>query len=163
LAAVSVLPSRTKVTKVRTEMRTGVVAHRYTHSASRYFLPNHTTQYSFFYLVSGLKSKDYKERCLELGLDTLEKRREEQDMALVHKMALGGQLSKVFEMADAHYRPRIRQTEGEYRLIQKFAWTDPRKYSFAVRVVDPWNKLPDDLKLANSKEQFKAKMKRVKM
>jgi hypothetical protein len=41
LAAVSVLPSRTKVTKVRTEMRTGVVAHRYTHSASRYFLPSH--------------------------------------------------------------------------------------------------------------------------
>jgi hypothetical protein len=100
-------------------------------------------------MVSGLKSKDYKERCLELGLDTLEKRREEQDMALVHKMALED-------------RPRTRQTEGEYRLVQKIAQTDPRKYSFAVRVVDPWNRLPDDLKLANSKEHFKAKMKRVK-
>ncbi len=98
-------------------------------------------------MVSGLKSKDYKERCLELGLDTLEKRREEQDMALVHKMALGGQLSKVFEMADAQERPRTRQTEGEYRLIQKFACTDrPTEYSFAVRVVDPWNRLPDDSK-----------------
>ncbi len=90
---------------------------------------------------------------MELGLDTLEKRREEQDMAFDHKMALGGQLGKVFEMADAQDRPRTRQTEGEYRLIQKFARTDPRKYSFAVRVVDPWNKLPEDLKLANSKEQ----------
>jgi hypothetical protein len=78
-------------------------------------------------MVSGLKSKDYKERCLELGLDTLDKRREEQDMAFVHKMALGGQLSKVFEMSDAQERPRTRQTEGEYsRLIQKFARTDPR-------------------------------------
>ena len=114
-------------------------------------------------MVSGLKSKDYKERCLELGLETLEKRREEQDMALVHKMALEGQLSKIFEVVEAHDRPRTRQTEGEYRLVQKFARTDPRKYSFAVRVVDPWNRLPDDLKLANSKEHFKAKMKRLKM
>jgi hypothetical protein len=100
---------------------------------------------------------------IELRLDTLEKRREEQDMALVHKMALGGQLNKIFEMADAQDRPRTRQTEGEYRLVQKFAGTDPRKYSFAVRVVDPWNRLPEDLKLANSKEHFKAKMKRLKM
>jgi hypothetical protein len=114
-------------------------------------------------MLSGLKSKDYKERCLELGLETLEKRREEQDMALVHKMAQGGQLSKVFEMADAQDRPRTRQTEREYRLIQKFARMDPRKYSFAVRVVDPWNKLQDNLKLVNSKEQFKSKMRRVKM
>jgi hypothetical protein len=82
-------------------------------------------------------------------------------MALVHKMALGGQLNKIFEMAQD--RPRTRQTEGEYRLVQKFAWTDPRKYSFAVQVVDPWNRLPDALKLANSKEHFTAKMKRLKM
>ncbi len=114
-------------------------------------------------MVSGLKSKDYKERCLELGLDTLEKRREEQDMAFFHKLALGGQLDRIFEVADSQDRPRTRQTEGEYRLIQKFARTDPRKYSFAIRVVDPWNRLPDELKLANSKEHFKAKMKRLKM
>ena len=53
-------------------------------------------------------------------------------MALVHKMALGDQLNKIFEMADAQDRPRTRQTEGEYRLVQKFARTDPWKYSFAV-------------------------------
>jgi hypothetical protein len=59
LAAVSVLPSRTKVTKVRTEMRTGVVAHRYTHSASRYFLPNHNYPgyiwYFIYFIISSLK------------------------------------------------------------------------------------------------------------
>jgi hypothetical protein len=64
-----------------------------------------------------------------------------QDMALVHKMALGGQLGKVFEMVDANDRSRTRQTKGEYRLIQKFARTDPR----AVRAVDFWNKPTDDL------------------
>ncbi len=65
--------------------------------------------------VSGLKSKEYKERCLELGLDTLEKRREEQDMVLVHKMAMGGQLGQIFEMTDVNDRPRTRKTEREYR------------------------------------------------
>jgi hypothetical protein len=49
----------------------------------------------------------------------------------------------------------------QYRLIQRFARTDPRKYFFAVTAVDPWNKLPDDLRLATSKEQLQAKMKRV--
>jgi hypothetical protein len=42
----------------------------------------------------------------------------------------------------------LNKIEGEYRLIQRFAWTDTQKYSFADRAVDPWNKLPDDLKLA---------------
>jgi hypothetical protein len=75
-------------------------------------------------------------------------------------MGVGGQLGQIFEMTDVNVRPTTRQTEGEYRLTQRFARTDPRKYSFAVR--DPWNKLPDDQKFANSKEQFKARMKRVK-
>ncbi len=96
-------------------------------------------------------------------MDTLEKRREKQDMAPAHKITMGGQLGQIFEMTDVNDRPRTtRQTEGEYRLIQRFARTDPRKYSFAVRAVDPCNKLPDDLKLATCKEQFNARMKTVK-
>ena len=31
-------------------------------------------------MVSGIKAKSYEERCEELGLDTLEKRRKIQDM-----------------------------------------------------------------------------------
>ncbi len=38
LAAVSVFPNNTYVTNVSTDITTGVVAHKYTHSASRYFL-----------------------------------------------------------------------------------------------------------------------------
>ena len=39
LAAVSLFPSRAYVVKVSIEMITGVVAQKYTHQASRYFLP----------------------------------------------------------------------------------------------------------------------------
>jgi ribonucleases P/MRP protein subunit RPP40 len=31
-------------------------------------------------MVAGLQSRDYEDRCRELGLDTLENRREKQDM-----------------------------------------------------------------------------------
>ena len=39
VAAVSLLPRRTYVTKVKMDMTTGVVAQKYTHNASRYFRP----------------------------------------------------------------------------------------------------------------------------
>ncbi len=34
-----------------------------------------------------------------------------------------------------------------------------RKYSLAVRVVEPWNQLPDSIKYAESKEAFKRALK----
>jgi hypothetical protein len=39
-------------------------------------------------MVAGLKSRHYKDRCKGLGLETLEERREKQDVALVHKLVL---------------------------------------------------------------------------
>ncbi len=36
-------------------------------------------------MVAGLTSSKYEDRCVELGLETLQSRREKQDMTLVHK------------------------------------------------------------------------------
>ncbi len=36
-------------------------------------------------MVAGLKGVNYLEKCAELGLETLEKRRNDQDLALVYK------------------------------------------------------------------------------
>jgi hypothetical protein len=40
-------------------------------------------------MVAGLKSREYKEICSELGLET-EERRQKQDLALVHKLMQDG-------------------------------------------------------------------------
>ncbi len=40
-------------------------------------------------MVSGLKSDEYSERLSELGLPTLEERRHQADMAMVHKILCG--------------------------------------------------------------------------
>jgi ribonucleases P/MRP protein subunit RPP40 len=38
-------------------------------------------------MVAGLRAKDYRENCTKLGLETLEERRQNQDLALLaHKM-----------------------------------------------------------------------------
>jgi hypothetical protein len=50
---------------------------------------------------------------------------------------------------------RTRQATAVHGLTtQQFAWKDNRKYSYAVKVVGPWNQLPDSIKQAESKEAF---------
>jgi hypothetical protein len=39
-------------------------------------------------MVSGLRDTTYPQRCAELKLDTLEKRRIDQDISLVYKFAI---------------------------------------------------------------------------
>ena len=114
-------------------------------------------------MVAGLASTDYKERCFELGLDTLEDRRRDQDMALVHKLLIDGQGQDIFKMAGTNENGvRTRRAAATYGLTTQFARTDIRKYSFGVRVVEEWNKLPESVKQAPSKEAFKSRLKHSK-
>jgi hypothetical protein len=45
-------------------------------------------------------------------------------------------------------RAGTRQALGGHGLSVQYARTEPRKYSFAVRTVEKWNNLPDDIKSA---------------
>jgi hypothetical protein len=84
-------------------------------------------------------------------------------MALVQKMMSNGQGASMFEFArndDAGVRTR--QAAATHGLAVQFARTDIRKYSFAVRVVEPWNRLPDTLKKAASKEAFKREWRQLR-
>jgi ribonuclease P/MRP protein subunit RPP40 len=111
-------------------------------------------------MVAGLKGR---ERCAELGLETLEERRQSPDMALVHKMMNNGQGTSMFEFGrndDAGVMTR--QAAATHGLAVQFARTDIIKYSFAVRVVEPWNRLPDTLKKAASKEAFKREWRQLR-
>jgi hypothetical protein len=51
------------------------------------------------------------------------------------------------------------EQDKQHRLIalqySRYARTDIRKYSFAVRVLEGWNRLPDQVKLTASKDAFK--------
>jgi hypothetical protein len=54
---------------------------------------------------------------------------------------------------------RTRQAAVGHGLTVQYARTDPRKYSFAVRTVESWNKLPDRVKTAETGESFKRRLR----
>jgi hypothetical protein len=107
-------------------------------------------------MVAGLKGSNYLEKCAELGLETLEKRRADQDMALVYRFLTKGEGQKLFNQQS---EARTRQAAGGHGLTVQYARTDPRKYSFAVRTVESWNRLPDSVKSAETSESFKRRLR----
>jgi hypothetical protein len=112
-------------------------------------------------MVAGLKGKDYLEKCAELDLQTLEARRRDQDMALVHKFLTDGSNFSLFIKTAEQDRARTRQAAGDHGLTVQYARTDPRKYSFAVRTVDGWNKPPDDTRSAPNGKVFRRKLRKI--
>ncbi len=83
-------------------------------------------------MVAGLKGANYLEKCAELGLETLEKRRSDQDLALVYKFVTKKDGQSLFNRQEG---ARTRQAAGGHELTVQNARTDPRKYAFAVRTV----------------------------
>jgi hypothetical protein len=113
-------------------------------------------------MVAGLKGVTYLERCKELGLETLEERRKEQDLVLVHKYLTEHKEGDMFKRTATVGRVRTRQAAGEHGLMVQYARTDVRKYSFAVRTIEGWNNLPEELKQAKTSEAFKSGIKKLR-
>jgi hypothetical protein len=114
--------------------------------------------------VAGLQGKSYEQRCEELKLESLEERRKKQDMKLVHSMLLGKgniRCETLFEKASNRQGARTRNTDGVNNLKQPMARTELRKNSFAVRTINQWNGLPEDLKSCTTTEQFKRQIKNL--
>ena len=111
-------------------------------------------------MVTGLKAVSYEDRCAELGLETLQVRRERLDMALVHKY-IGKENQTLFRMMSANGGARTRRAAGAKIIASQYARTDIRKESFAIRVVETWNRLPDSVKLTEKLESFKKKLNKT--
>ncbi len=98
-------------------------------------------------IVSGLAGLTYEEKCRELGMDSLEKRRWAQDMKQAFRIIRGVdrvEPSSVFGMPEGEGRTRARQEPfyiqpGRTRL-------DIRKNFFSQRVASQWNGLSRTLK-----------------
>jgi hypothetical protein len=114
-------------------------------------------------MVSGLNGRSYEERCSELGIQTLEQRRVDQDMAQVFRYSKGiGNIEaeKLFERAAMREGPVTRQSGDRENFKIPAARLDVRKNSFAVRTVQHWNELPAKIKSAKDCQAFKRELKR---
>jgi hypothetical protein len=99
-------------------------------------------------------------RCDELGLQTLEKRRLDQDMALVFKPPQEGQAEKIFMLVgNNQIGVRTRQAAATNGLTVQYLRSDQRKHSFAVRTGERWNLLSDTVMQATTKEAFMSCLK----
>jgi hypothetical protein len=103
----------------------------------------------------------YEEKCRELDTETLETRRESQDMIQTFKFINGVgniNIENLFTKMDSRDQIRTRQATGKDNLRTLVARTDIRKNSFAVRVVSRWNNLPDEIKNSRTVQEFKRKL-----
>ena len=105
-------------------------------------------------LVHGLKGLNAEERRKRLGLMTLEERRERGDLIEVFKILKG--LTKI----DPTEFWEVREARNGARLVKELATNGRRKRQsfFSYRVIQKWNLLPTELKLAPSLAVFKNRL-----
>ena len=105
-------------------------------------------------MVYGMKKMNAEERRKKLGLMTLEQRRERGDMIEVFKILKG--LTRI----NPNHFWEVRDARGGPRLVKEMATNGKkqRQSFFSYRVIQKWNLLPGDLKLAPSLESFKNRL-----
>jgi hypothetical protein len=106
--------------------------------------------------VSGLHSQEYQARLVELKMTTLEERRREADMLLTYKIMCNSDKKfseKWFSLAAAGRATR--QASGLLNFVPKRGHHEYKRKFFSHRVIEPWNRLPDDVKAAKTAGAFK--------
>ena len=113
-------------------------------------------------MISGLKGRTYDEKCVELGLETLEARREKQDLLEMYKIMNGyGNQNPGTMFHKVMDREGITTRTGADpgNVIVPRARLDLRKNSFTVRVPDKWNRLTTETKMTTSLQKFRSALK----
>ena len=106
-------------------------------------------------MIEECAGKTYKERLKIVGLTTLECRRMRADLIEVYKILKG------FEGIEEKllFTRHISNTRGHtMKLYKNRVNSDVLKYSFANRVIEHWNKLPENVINVNSINSFKNKV-----
>ena len=109
-------------------------------------------------MVSGLEGKDYEDRLKEVGLTTLEARRERGDMIETWKILTGKENvnpASWFQMANEGEQI-TRQASHPLNIYRpQWARLDMRTNFYSARVCQKWNSLPNYIKDSKTIETFK--------
>ena len=109
-------------------------------------------------MVPELKDLEYEDRLKEMGLLTLQDRRERGDLIIMYKIISGKEKidrqDLVILTEDASTR-----TRGHSKKVGKSPCSrDVKKYSFSHKTVDVWNGLREEIVEAASTHDFKKKL-----
>ncbi len=108
-------------------------------------------------MVSGLRGVTYEKRLEELEMTMLEERRHRADMLKVFKILTGKDNVHKYtwiKMA-SEGTVRTRQAAGILNLVKPRTRLEVRSNFFSIRVVEEWNKVPENIKMAHLVRQFK--------
>ena len=109
-------------------------------------------------MISGLSGRTYEEKCKEIGLDTLEIRRNRQDLLQAYKIFSGKDRIKqdsLFTTIGENPARQTRFTVDPLNIVEKRSRLDIRKNSYAVRIAEDWNKLSHEVKTSRTVSIFK--------
>ena len=114
-------------------------------------------------MVSGLKGTTYEEKCAELGIDTLQRRRDQADLTQAYKILNHKDKVRPELLFDkVQTRPGL-VTRGRVdpdNVIVKRTRLEVRKHSYAIRVSEQWNGLTPVTKNAPTTKKFKTMVKK---
>jgi hypothetical protein len=111
-------------------------------------------------MVSGLVANEYEARLVELNLWTLEKRRRMADLVQCYKIVHGiGQVQcGLLKVEQRPERIVTRNLADNLNLQKPLVRTELRRNSYSVRVIDPWNSLPSEVKHSPNIAVFKTRL-----
>jgi len=113
-------------------------------------------QHRFTRMVRGVNEFPYKDRLKQLGLWTLEERRNRADLLEMSKMLIGKSSPKFESLFE---RSTLSATRGHsVKLVKVRCKLDLRKYFFCERVIDHWNQLSEDCVSCVTVNSFKGKL-----
>ena len=135
--------------------------------ASTVWSPSHITlikkiesvQRRFSKRLHGLANISYQQRLTALDLESLERRRLRADLITTYKI--------IFSLLDVNAAqfftfPNNPVTRGHrYRITRTRFRVDVRRHSFAIRVIEPWNNLPEDHTNFTNLSTFKSSLKKI--
>ena len=104
-------------------------------------------------LIDEFRDISYEERLLKVGLTTLEKRRVRGDLIQVFKMVHGVDNLSVKNFFEP---TNIKYVRGHsFKFAKKRSKLDLRKFSYSQRIVNAWNRLPQNVVESVSVNAFK--------
>ena len=110
-------------------------------------------------MVPECSALHYEDRCKTLGLQTLQARRERGDMIEVYRLLTGMEgvhHSKFFRLSESHARGEGYTRGHSKKIVKPDHWRTSIKGNwFAIRCIDPWNSLPEEVVSAPSIATFK--------
>jgi hypothetical protein len=108
-------------------------------------------------MVSGLQHGDYEGRLKELRLTTLAERRHQADMLNMYKLCSG----KLGQSRADWFRPppdaaaMTQRNADPLNVRPNHGRLEIRRHFFSVRVGEPWNRVPGEIKRARTVTSFK--------